>query len=54
MTGLVSVETFERNGKFISELLLRGSWVVVLFEGRRVIRYQVWNEKDLEGVGRWK
>lgn len=47
VTGLVGVKTFEKDGAFRKELLLRGSWVVVEYDGRPVIRYQVWNEKEI-------
>lgn len=54
VTGLVSVAIYSQKWLLTEEILLRGSWVIVLYEGRPVIRYQVWNKKnDLKGERHW-
>lgn len=45
VTGLVQVDTLTKSGEFIERIVLRGSWVVVSYEGKPCIRYQVWNQK---------
>lgn len=45
VTGLVKVDTFTPSGEFIEQVILRGCWLVVEYENRLCIRYQVWNQK---------
>ena len=47
VTGLVSVDVFNQDRSLSESLLLRGSWVIVEHENKNVIRYQVWNYKDI-------
>lgn|SRR3989338_144665 len=45
VTGLCRVDTFSKDGEPRETFILRGSWVVVLYDGEPKIRYQVWNRK---------
>jgi len=45
VTGVCRVDTYEKNGSYVETLTLRGSWVVVNYNGELKIRYQIWNQK---------